>query len=92
MPHKSKKNCPIYGCNDRIYADRIMCSSHFKMMPRETQCDFFGMKAKVEKGEEPNSELIKIGNLAVQQVAEEAASRRENMRQALGNLKSMFAT
>jgi len=61
------------------------------MMPRETQCDFFGMKSKVEKGEEPMSELIKIGDLAVTQVAEEAASRRENMRQALTNLKGLFA-
>ena len=91
MPRKSHRVCPIAGCRESIPGDHLMCQKHFKMMPRKTQCDFFGEQAKYEAGETDGKEFYRIQNLAVKQVAEECASRRENSRQAVQKLQSLFA-
>lgn len=88
---KTTKPCPIYGCSEQIWDNHLMCSRHFKMMPRTTQCDFFGMKKKVADGEEPMSKLIQIGDKAVQEVAETVASRRAKNRTAIDRMRASLA-
>ena len=90
MKSKSHRVCPIVGCQETIPGHHLMCQKHFKMIPRETQCEFFGEKAKVDNGD-CSDRLREIGLQAVEEVAIISASRRANSRKAISKLKGIFA-
>lgn len=84
------KECPIYGCKHAIGDEHLMCSHHFKMIPRMLQCEYFGEMRRVKAGESPQK-LIEIEKEAVESVAMEASYRRSMALTMLERAEAIFA-